>query len=358
MSLDFLKPKSPALIGLDVSSSAIKLVELSQNGKSLTLERYAIEALPKESVVDGNITNPDAVSDAIKRAWRSMGTSVRNVAMALPAAAVITKKIITTAGQTDVELGYTVETEANQYIPFSLDEVNLDYQELGPLANNPEEVEVVIAASKKEKVEDRVAAAESAGLKAIVMDVESYATQNAFELIQLQQLRAQSAGQIVAIVDVGASMLHITVMRDDQQLYFREQAFAGFQLTQDIQRQYNLSYEEAEAAKRTGQGLDSDFEEVVLRPYMENLALEISRGLQFFFTSTHFNKIDHLVLAGGGSVLAGLDEIVANRTQVATVLANPFVGMATHPRIVAAKLQLDAPALLIACGLALRRFDA
>src|SRR5512132_3577001 len=183
-ALDLFKTKAPALIGIDIASTSLKLVELSEAGKgAYRLERYAIEALPKDCVTDGNIANLDQVSDALKRGWKRLGSRNRNVALALPSAMVITKKIIVPSGQKEEELELTVEAEANQYIPFALDEVNLDFQILGPAPNNPDEVEILIAASRKEKVEDRVAIAEAAGLKPRVMDVESYATQDAFQII-------------------------------------------------------------------------------------------------------------------------------------------------------------------------------
>ena len=355
MNLDFLKPKSPPLIGVDISTSAVKMVELAEAGKHLTLERYVIEPLPKDAVTDGNIANLDAVGEAVKRAWRVMGTRVRNAGLALPAAAVITKKITVPAGQTENELEQQVETEANQYIPFALDEVNLDFQVIGPSPATPDEVEVLIAASRKEKVEDRVAAIEAAGLRALVMDVESFATQAAFELIQ-RQLPNNGAEQTIAVIDIGAAMMHINVLRDGQQIYSREQSFGGNQLTQDIQRKFSLSSEEAEAAKRNG-GLPDNYEPEVLQPFMDSLALEISRALQFFFTSTQYNTVDHILLAGGCSVISGLDEVVASRTQVSTMIANPFLNMTQSKHIKTRQLLLDAPSLLIACGLALRRFD-
>lgn len=355
MKLDFLKPKSPPLIGVDISTSAVKMVELSDAGKNMTVERYVIEALPKDAVSDGNIVNLEAVSEAVKRAHRNLGTRVKNVALALPAAAVITKKITVPAGQTESELETQVETEANQYIPFALDEVNLDFQVVGPSAATPDEIEILIAASRKEKVEDRVAAVESAGLKALVVDVESFAAQAAFELIE-RQLPNNGAEQTVALVDVGAAMMHINVIRDGQQVYSREQPFGGNQLTTDIQRKFSLSTEEAEAAKRNG-GLPDNYEPEVLQPFMDSLALEISRALQFFFTSTQYNSVDHILLAGGCSVIQGLDEVVASRTQVSTMIANPFLNMTQSSRIKTRQLLLDAPSLLIACGLALRRFD-
>jgi type IV pilus assembly protein PilM len=355
-ALDLFKTKAPALIGVDIASTSLKLVELSDAGKgAYKLERYAIEPLPKDVVTDGNIANLDQVSDALKRAWKRLGSRNRHVALALPAAMVITKKIIVPGGQKEEELELTVEAEANQYIPFALDEVNLDFQVLGPAPNNPEEVELLIAASRKEKVEDRVAIAEAAGLKPRVMDVESYATQEAFGLIT-PTLPANGRDQNIALVDIGAHVTHFYVLRNNQFLFSRDQGFGGNQLTQDIQRAFNLSPEEAESAKKN-QGLPENYDSDVLQPFMETLALEITRALQFFFTSTSYNQVDQIVLAGGCALLPGLDELVAKRAGVATVVGNPFAAMQTSDRIRPRQLAQDAPLLTIATGLALRSFE-
>ena len=349
-------PKLRPLIGVDISSTAIKMVELVDAGKGQPrVERYAIEPLPRDAVLDGNLASLEAVADTLRRCWERLGTSTRYIAMALPTSAVITKKITLPANLREEEMEIQVESEANQYIPFALEEVNLDFQVIGPAPSNPDDVEVLLAASRKEKVEDCVAAAEVASLKPVVMDVEAYATQAAYELV-IKQLPGEGAGQIVALVDVGASAMKVTIMKDDQQVYLREQAFGGSQLTDKIMHAYGMGQEEAENLKRSGTPPDN-YEAEILHPFIENLAQEVARAMQFFFTSTPYNEVNHIVLAGGSALVPGVAELVGQRTNVNTLLANPFAGMAISPRIRAKQLAADAPSLLVACGLALRKFD-
>jgi len=355
--LDFLSTSTPPLIGVDISSSSVKMVELSEAAKNAgyIVERYIIEALPQDAVTDGNINDLDAVSDTLRRAWKRMGTRVRNISLALPAAAVITKKILLPSGLRDDELEAQVEVEANQYIPFALEEVNLDFQVIGPAPSNPQEIEVLLAASRKANVEDRVAAAQAAGLKTIIVDVEPYASEAAFEQIRTH-LPGDATDQCVALIDIGATVMNVNVIRNNQSIYARDQQIGGAQLTQIIQNSFGLSVQDAENAKRNG-GLPDNYQSEVLNPFRENVATEITRALQFFFTSTQYNEVNYIVLAGGCASLPGLDETVASRTQISTLLANPFAQMSLSGKIRPRQLQADAPALMIACGLAMRRFD-
>lgn len=361
MKLDFsilslFTPKARPLLGLDISTSSIKLVELADGGKAgYRVERYASEALPRDAVVDGNIANLEAVSGALRKAWKRMDTTTRFVAMALPASAVITKKIYVTAGLNETELEALVESEATQYIPFPLDEVNLDFQVVGPAPNNPDETELLIAASRKEKVEDRIAVAEAAGLTPVIMDIESFATQAAFEWVK-KRLPNEGKNQILALFDIGSNLTHLTIFKNDSVLYSREQPFGGYQLTQEIMRHYGMSADEAETAKRENT-LPENYASDLLRPFMDTLALEVSRALQFFFTSTAFSQIDQIVLSGGCATIPGLDEVVASRSLVNTRIANPFADMQTSSRVKPQALASAAPSLMVASGLALRRFD-
>lgn len=356
MKFDFFSDKTPPLIGVDISSTSVKMVELTEGSRgNYRLDAYSIASIPKDAVVDGNITGLEQVADAVSRAWKMLGSREKRLAMALPGAAVITKKVLMQAGLREEDMEFQVEAEANQYIPFSLDEVNIDFQVLGPAPNNADDVEVLIAASRKEKIEDRVAAAEGAGLKVVVMDVETYATEAAYALVA-NQFPNKGADQTIMIVDVGAAMMHVNVLHNNQSVYIREQNFGGAQLTLEIQRRFGLSAEEAEIAKRKG-GLPESYEAEVLQPFVQSLALEVARALQFFTSSTQYNHVDHIALAGGCASIAGVDLAVQERAQVNTVIINPFSSMEINSRLKQQQVIADAPALITACGLALRRFD-
>jgi type IV pilus assembly protein PilM len=356
ISMDFLSPKALPIIGLDISTTAVKLVELSEAGKGrLRVERYVIEPLPKDAVTDGNIANFDQVADTVRTAWKSLGSRIKNVVLALPSSAVISKKILAPASLKGADLENQIETEANQVIPFSLDEVNLDFQVLGPSPGSPDDVQILLAAARKEKVEERVAAVEAAGLKALIMDVETYATQTAYE--QIAHLLPNGGEDLtVAIVDIGAQNMHVNILNDNESVYLRDYNFGGDQLSTEIARRYGMSSEEAENAKRKGT-LPESYDVEVLQPYSETLAMEIGRALQLFTTSTQFRKVDQILLAGGGAMIPGIDDVVAQRTGTPTMVVNPFADMAVGSKIRPQALSADAPSLFVACGLAMRRFD-
>lgn len=348
--------RNAALVGIDISTSGVKLVELADAGKNeFRLERYASEPLPRGAVVDGNIENIEQVSEAVRRVWKKSGSRARIAALGMPSASVITKKIILAGGLSEDELELQVESEASQYIPFALDEVSLDFDVIGPVVNSPEDVEILLAASRKEKVEDRVAVAEAAGLKPTVMDIESYAARAAIERIS-DQLPNAGVGQIIALFQIGAQNTHISVLLDGQLLYEREQPFGGNKLTQDIVRSYGLSHEEAETKKKSGE-LPAGYESELLEPFLADAAQEVARALQFFFTSTPYTRIDHIFLAGGCAVIPGMVDVVASKTEISTSVVSPFKGMQLGSTIREKQLRHDAPAYLVACGLAMRGFD-
>lgn len=339
------------MVGLDISTSGVRLVELSDAGKGIVrLERYATEALPRGAVADGNIENLDQVADAVRRVWKKSGTRARHVALGMPPAAVITKKIILPAGLSEDQLEVQVESEASQYIPFALDEVSLDFDVIGPAPNSADDMEVMLAAARREKVEDRVAIAEAAGLAAGVMDIESYAARSA-----LMRAVAPRRDQITALFQIGAHATHVSVLLNGEAVYEREQPFGGNQLTQDIVRAYGMPFEEAETRKKAGD-LPENYSADLLAPFLENAALEITRAIQFFYTSTPYTRIDKLYLAGGCALLPGLLDVVTGRTRIAGSLVTPFEGMQFGPGVRENQLRQEGPAYLVACGLALRRF--
>ena len=343
------------MLGLDISSSSVKLVELSRDkAGNLVLDRCAIEPLERGWITDGNVEKFDEVAEAVRRVVKKSGTKTRHVAMALPASAVITKKIILPGGMSDADLESQVESEANQYIPFSLDEVSLDFCVVGPSTSSAGDVEVLIAASRKEKVQDRQGLAEAAGLKPIVVDVESYASRLATARL-IENLPNKGLDTLVALFEVGALTTSMQVIKNDEVLYERDQAFGGAQLTQLIVRQYGFSPEEAETKKRSGD-LPEDYESGVLKPFVESMAQEIGRALQFFFTSTPHNKVDYVMLAGGSSSLPGLTESVTQQTSFACMHAHPFEGMTIGGDVKEKKMRREAASYLTSCGLALRRF--
>ncbi|KRG70049.1 pilus assembly protein PilM [Pseudoxanthomonas dokdonensis] len=350
-----LIPKSQApLIGVDISSTAVKLLQLSRVGNRYRVEHYAVEPLPPNAVVEKNIVEVEAVGEAIRRAVTRAGSKARHAAAAVAGSAVITKIIPMPADLDENDLEAQVELEAVNYIPYPIEEVNLDFEVLGPMPNNPEMVQVLLAASRSENVELRQSALELGGLTARVMDVEAFAVENSFALMAADLPIPQDG--VVALVDIGATMTTLNVLRRGRSLYSREQVFGGKQLTDEVMRRYGLTYEEAGLAKRQG-GLPESYDIEVLEPFKEATVQQISRLLQFFYAGSEFNRVDQVVLAGGCAVLAGLPEMVEEQLGVATMVANPLAQMTLGPRVQAHALAQDAPALMIATGLALRSFD-
>ena len=357
--MEFLKRKASYLIGLDISATAVKLLELSKNGDRYRVESYAVVPLPPHAVVEKSIADVESVGAAINRAMKRSSTRTKQAAVAVAGSAVITKIITMPGNLNDDEMESQIELEADQYIPYPLDEVNMDFQVLGLSEKNDDQddgaVDVLLAASRSENVDVRVAACELGGLTAKIVDVEAYAMETAYTLLA-PQLPDAGEGLTVAILDVGATMTTLNVIHDFKIIYTREQVFGGKQLTEEIQRRYGLSYEEAGLAKKQG-GLPDNYAPEVLQPFKDAMTQQVSRSLQFFFSSSQYNSVDHVILAGGCASIAGIDELIEDKLGVSTSVANPFANMSLSSRIKAQQLGADAPSLMIACGLALRSFD-
>jgi type IV pilus assembly protein PilM len=353
--LGLFSKKAHSLLGIDISSTSVKLLELSRTGNRFRVESYAVEPLPANAVVEKNIAELEGVGHALSRVLAKARTGTKAVAVAVAGSAVITKTIEMDAGLSDDELETQLKVEADQYIPYPLEEVAIDFEVQGISPRNAERVEVLLAACRKENVEVREAALGLAGLTAKVVDVEAYALERAFTLLT-PQLAGGSQALTVAVVDIGATMTTLSVLHNGRIIYTREQLFGGRQLTEEIQRRYGLSNEEAGLAKKQG-GLPDDYVAEVLQPFKDAVVQQVSRSLQFFFAAGQFNDVDYIMLAGGTASISGLDHLIQQRLGTPTLVANPFADMALSSKVNAGALASDAPALMIACGLALRSFD-
>ncbi|HBR98422.1 MAG TPA: pilus assembly protein PilM [Gammaproteobacteria bacterium] len=342
------------LIGLDISSTSVKLLELKATKQGYKVVSYIVEPLPANAVNEKNLQDVEVVGEAIRRAMKRADTRSKIAALAVPSAMVITKIITMPANLRDHEMEAQIQLEADQYIPYPLEEINLDFQVLGPSTESGL-VDVLLAASRSENVEDRTAAAEIGGLTVKVVDVEPYTLESAFSLIEHQVLD-NGVDKTVAIIDIGATMTSLSVLRDKTLIYTREQPFGGKQLTEEIMRRYGLSYEDAGRVKRTG-GLPENYEPEVLDPFKELVVQQTNRFLQFFFSGDKNDYVDQIVLAGGSATIPGIAELIEQRIGTPTVTAMPFENMSLASGINQQRIIDDGPALMIACGLAIRGFD-
>ncbi|OTG85236.1 pilus assembly protein PilM [Acinetobacter sp. ANC 4648] len=348
----YRKPNK-GLIGVDISSTSVKLLELSVKNGRYWVESYGLSPLLEGSVVEKNILNPEPVADALERALNLANPQSHNVALAVPTSMVIHKVIEMDADMSDEEREVQIRMDAEQYIPFPLDEVSLDFEVLPERLANSNRVNVLLVATKTENVESRVEVLEIVGLTPKIADVESYALERAFEVFSDT---LPIGVNVVGILDIGHTMTTLSVMQKGKIIYTREQVFGGKQLTQDVQNRYGLSYEEAGRAKKD-RTLPDDFETEVLIPFLEAVVQQAARSLQFFFSSSQFNEVDHILLAGGNANIPGLAKLLQQKLGYRVTVANPFLQMGFSPQIDLKKIENDAPSLMVACGLALRSFD-
>ena len=346
-----IKPK----LGLDISSTSVKLLELSRQGERYRVECYAVKPLPANAVVEKNIAESGAVAEVIRQLVSQSKSKVKGAAVAVAGSSVITKQIEMPAGLSDDGMETQITLEADQYIPYPLEEVSLDWDIIGPSKTNPDEqVEILLAACRRENVEIREDVLTESGLQAEVVDVEAFAMERAYELIA-EQFDYQEE-QVVAVLDIGATMTTLIVLLDGKTIYTREQLFGGKQLTEEIQRRFGLSQEEASQAKQQG-GLPEEYETEVLEPFKEAVVQQVSRSLQFFYSASQYDDVDYIILAGGVASMEGLRDMIEQKLGNTTIIANPFANMSVSSRVDAVALATDAPSLMIATGLAMRSFD-
>jgi len=339
---------------LDIGASSIRLLQLSRHGSSYRIDHFAIESLPQGVIVEKSVQDVEAISDAIKSAIRKSGSNSKYCAVAVSGSAVFTKTISLPSNLAQADIESQVQIEANQYIPYPLDEISLDFEVLGPSARNADMVDILLAASKNENVESRQDALESLGLKAQVVDVESFAIANAFELIRERDgIRSTEA---VGLFDIGYDLSTLMVLRNGRVLYTRDHPFGAHQLLEEIMRRYDMSPEQAGFFKR-GEPGPEDFEDAVLEPFMLNVVHQISRALQFYSSSSEFSNIRTLYLAGDMAMLKGLTDVVEQELGIKTNIADPVSGLELAPSVAVSALTANAPNLMVSMGLALRGFD-
>lgn len=353
MLANLFKKKNKAIIGVDISSTSVKLIELSENNGRMQVDAYASEPLPENAVVEQSINDEEAVGNSIKKAVARSRSATKKAGVAVAGSAVITKVIQMGSDLSEDEMENQITVEADQYIPYPLEEVAMDFEIQGPSEGNDAQVDVLLAACRKETVELREDALEIGGLESHVVDVEAFCVERAYKLLTTQ---LEGEVETVAIVDIGANMTTLSVVNGDSITYTRDQMFGGQQLTEEIQRRYGLSAQEAMRAKVEG-GLPDDYEAEILEPFKESVVQQVSRSLQFFYSSSQFNDVDAVILAGGTASLMGLSQLVQEKIGTPAVVANPFVNMTLGQKVNAQALANDAPSLLIACGLAMRSFD-
>lgn len=343
------------MLGLDISSTCVKLLEISKSKDKYRIESYAVEPLPANAVAEKNIQDVEAVGDAVKRAVKRSGSRTKFACLAVPGSAAITKQITMPADLSEEELESQIQLEADQYIPYPLEEVNLDFQVLGVNEKSPETVDVLLAASRSENVGARTAVAELAGLTAKEVGIEAYTIEDSFKLLS-HQVPDYGVDKTVAVIDVGATMTSLNVLHDGKLTYTREQPFGGKQLTEEIMRRYGLSFEDAGRVKKEG-GLPDNYEPEVLTPFKETMSQQVGRFLQFYYSATEQEHVDHIIMAGGCSSIPNIADIVEHNLGIPTSIADPFANVQLASRVPRNRLLNDSTSLLIACGLALRSVE-
>jgi type IV pilus assembly protein PilM len=348
--------RSKTLAGLDITTSSIKLIELVPHGRGYRVECYAAEPSPPNSITEKSIVDPDAVGEAVRRAIKRSGSSAGEVAIAISGDAAITKVIQMPRNLNENDLEAQVEIQADQYIPFPMEEVSFDFQVIGESASDPDMLDVLLVATRTENVDQRRAAVEAAGLKARVVDVEPFALENACGLMT-HQMPDGGIDHQIAVVDFGASSTTFSVLQDLRVVYTRDFNFGGEALTEEIMRIYGLSLEDAGRAKKEG-GLPSNYQPEVLDPFIDDMTQQVSRSLQFFLASGGGREQpDQILVCGGCANIPGVADLIASKVGIPTEIGDPLGQMKLSSRARSQGVERDATALLTACGLALRSFD-
>ena len=346
--------RAKSLVGLDIGSSAVKAVELKPSGKGYKVTAFGAESVPPDSIVDGAIIDGAAVADAIRRLFESRKIQTKDVAASLSGNAVIVKKI-TLPVMTPTELAESIYWEAEQYIPFDIQDVNLDYQivDAGDAAAGKATMDVLLVAAKKDKIADYTGVIAQAGRTAVVVDVDAFALQNAFEVNY-----GIEPGQVVVLLNAGASATNINILQGEQSVFTRDISIGGNAYTEALQKELNLPFEQADQLKRgeTVDGVTFEDARPVLRAVSDNVMLEIQKTFDFFKATAASDRIDRIIVSGGASRAEGFLEMLTERFAAPVELFDPFRRVALDARRFQSEGVADvAPTAAVAVGLALRR---
>ncbi len=351
----FRQKKQP-LLGIDISSSAVKMLELAKIGNRYAIESYAAEPLPINTVIEGRIDNIGEATGAVKRAVKASGSKIKEVAAAIPVSAAMNKIVALPASLSEHDMEDQAIYEAENFISRPLDEVMIGFDVLGPSAQGTNNVDVLIAAGLTEVVTTYTTVLKQAGLKPVIIDVESYAVEKAFSLIA-RQLPNHGQDLNVALIDVGSTTTGLYIITNGAIIFNHEQQFGGLELTENIERHYGISYQEAGLAKKKrGEDALEGYDSAVLNSFKDSIVTIIKRGLQFFYSnSVEQRSVDYVVLSGGCALIEGIGETLEKEIDIPTSIANPFSNMVFGRNVERGKLKHEEPMLLSACGLAMRR---
>jgi len=346
--------RAKSLVGLDIGSSAVKAVELKQAGKSYRVTNFGSEPVPPDSIVDGAIIDAAAVADAIRRLFDGRSIKTKDVAASLSGNAVIVKKI-TLPVMTEAELAESIYWEAEQYIPFDIQDVNLDYQILdkGDAAGGKSTMDVLLVAAKKEKIADYTGVIAQAGRAAVVVDVDAFALQNAYEVNY-----GLDPHSVTVLLNAGASAININILSGEQSLFTRDISIGGNAYTEAVQKELNLSFESAEQLKKGVQVDGASYDDVrpVLHAVTENVLLEIQKTFDFFKATASSDRIDRIVMSGGASRVDGFAQALQERFGTNVESFDPFRKIAFDAqKFGVTDPDTAIPTAAVAVGLALRR---
>lgn len=338
-----------SILGLDIGSYAVKAIHLDETKSGLMLRAMGVAQLPPGAIVEGNVENAEAIVTAIKSLLKSQKLKVKNVCTSISGYAVIIKKI-NLPTTTEKELAETIDVEAEQYIPFDISEVNVDFEILGKSQGSQDQMDVVLVAAKKDAINAHIDLLVEAGLVPTVIDVDVFAIQNAFAT------NYPDVTGTVALIDIGANKLNINVLRDNESLFTRDAPMGGARVTEEIQDRFNVEYEEAEGIKMGSvEAPDPEVADEIVRRAVENWVAETKRAIEFLEASYPDHPLDQIYLSGGSCRFSGLTEYMSQETGVPVTLFNPLAKVGFDlKKFDPAYIEYMTPQLAVCLGLALR----